>query len=742
MSFFSRRVLAVVILSALVTQGTAFAKNDNVGKGNSGNNASVGSSNDNSNRGNGNNGNGVGNTGPGNQGNDKPVGNAGGDHEGNNGNHDSGNCGDNGNHGSGNNGDNGNHGSGNNGDNGNHGSGNNGDNGNHGSGNNGDNGNHGSGNNGDNGNHGSGDQGTGSQGNGDTGTGNQGSGNQGSGDASNGSGSGAQSSPSNHGKFQFKLVPLIFGDFDSITRVYNQSGMVDSLFKELSDSDSVGILELDNFANGFKVVKQVDYNIGLGVAGVLTHTSLPGIGASIGIAPYGGTKVVFTNYTNDLAGLKEVKRHIPFKASEAQELQVGESVLLEQKGGLFIGAGISAYGLGIGGKVIIEGNFKTYVERLDNDKVLTGIFTDKVVGASLYTTAGILALSQNRIKEMSEGFNYIIDLSDETGRTAYEALLKGNLTQAEQVADLSPLRAVKRTETLQRKLVGNSRRLTLGIPFISLSTGEGLFLEHSYRVNHVDGLSTDMSYGIFQKSTTGRLLTRHSSTSQVFVGGTAETKDQDLGVVSKMSEGKFSWKYDDDHGTSGKFNRYLRKLKARTGLDEFLNVLVGEKEKLGYTEINFNVTYPDLYVRFLLGQGTTEDFSNDVQVRAHELMVEYFKDKVDEDRICPWNVGDASLSDIGAKICVKTYAKQIAKKTAQLIALLASSRGKQKDAAGFAKSLAKVGELIWSNPFLFRSMVEKGRACGLTAELNITGKRMTYMKRELVSKTDSSCAVR
>ncbi|MBI2522599.1 MAG: hypothetical protein HYV97_19420 [Bdellovibrio sp.] len=714
MSFLSRRMLSLVILCALATNGTAFAGNEDRTHGNSGNNSSTPSENNSSSAGNGqhgegNNGNGIGNTGPGNQGNDKPVGNAGGDN----------NC-DNGNHGSNDHGDNGNHGSGNNGDNGNHGSGNNGDNGNHGSGN------HGSGED-------SGNQGSGTQGSGDQGSGSQGSGDQ---------GSGTQSSENGRGKFQFKLVPLLFGDIDSVTRIYNMTGTENSLFKDSNDSDTLAILELDNFINGFKVVKQIDYNLGIGVAGVLTHTAVPGVGASLGIAPYGGSKVVFTNYASDELALKDMKRRVPFKANEAQELQVGESVLLDQKGGLFIGAGISAYGLGIGGKVIIEGHFKTYVERLSDDKVLTSIFTDKVMGGSLYTSIGILALSQNKIREMSEGFNYIIDLSDEDGSNAYEALLKGDLTLAEQVADLSPLRAVKRTETLQRKLVGNSRRLTLGIPFISLSAGEGLFLEHSYRVNHQDGLSTDMEYGIYQKSSSSRMLTHHKSVSQVFVGGTAETQDQTLGRISKIMEAKFNWKYDDDHGTSKKFQKYLRNLKGRTGLDEFLNVLIADKEKLAYTEVNFNLTYPDLYLRYLLAKGNEEDFANDVQIRAHELMVEYFKDQIDQDRICPWNVGSDNLSVIATKICVKTFAKQIAKKTAQFSLLAATTRAKQKEAKKFAKSLAHLGELIWSNPFLFRSLVEQGRKCGLTADLVITGKRISYLKRELVSKPDASCLMK
>ncbi|HAZ14902.1 MAG: hypothetical protein A2X86_21230 [Bdellovibrionales bacterium GWA2_49_15] len=751
MSFISRRILGLVIVSALLTQGTAFARNDGGGNGNSGNQSSTPSGNNSSNNddhgnshyGEGNNGNGVGNTGTGNQGNDKPVGNAGGDHDSD----------DNGN-GNGNDNENGHHGDGNNGNGvGNTGTGNQGNDkpvgnagGDHGSGTPGtDNPGSGTQGSGDPGtdNPGSGTQGSGdpgNQGSGDQGSGNQGSGTQGSGDQ--GSGSGAQSSESNRGKFKFKFVPLLFGDVDSITRIYNMSGMESTLFKDTSDSDTQGLVELDNYLNGFKVVKQIDYNLGVGVAGVLTHTYLPGIGASIGIAPYGGSKMVYTNYASDESALKDLKRRMPFKASEALELKVGESVLLDQKGGLFIGAGISAYGLGIGGKVIIEGHFKTYVERMTDEKVLASIFTDKVVGASVYTSAGILGLSQNRVRELSEGFNYIIDLSDETGRSAYEALVKGNLTQAEKVADLSPLRAVKRTETLQRKLVGNSRRLTLGIPFINLSVGEGLFLEHSYRVNHVDGLYTDMEYGIFQKSSSSRLITRHKSVSQVFVGGTAETKDQTLAVVSKLTEGKFSWKYDDDHGTSKKFNRYLRNLRGRTGLEEFLNVQIADKEKLGYTEINFNVTYPDLYVRYLLSQGRSDEFANNIQIRAHELMVEYFKDQVDQDRICPWNVGNDSLSAIGTKICVKTFAKQIAKKTAQLSALIVATRGKQKDGKKFAKSLANLGELIWSNPFLFRSLVEQGRKCGLSAELVMTGKRISYLKRELVSNSDSTCSVR
>jgi|GEM_PF-5368177 len=407
------------------------------------------------------------------------------------------------------------------------------------------------------------------------GGGNQG-GNEGNGqDNGSGSGSGGQGNgnnneqSSNKGKFSFKIVPLIFGDLDILTRTYNLTE------SETNKSNEEVILEFDNFSNGFKVIKQVDWNIGLGIAGILSHTSLPGVGVSIGLAPYAGSKVTFKNYVSDLKSLKNIERKIPFKSSRALSMKNGESVLFEQTGGLFFGVGIGAYGLGVGSKVVIEGNFKTKVERLLNSKVRVTVVSDSIKKASVHTGALIASISANKEAQLSDGISYIVDLNKEEGKKIYELMMSGDFTLAEIKSAANDNSSVTRVESVKTKLNTNLKRASIGIPFISLSNGSGITLEHSLTQNHLDGNLTESQYGIYQKSKNGQF-------------------------VSKDREARFLWSYDDDHGTSRKMSKYLKTLRGKTGLSEFLNIVVQDEEKLGYSEINLNVALPGTYLEALL----------------------------------------------------------------------------------------------------------------------------------------------
>gem|GEM_PF-6639566 len=112
---------------------------------------------------------------------------------------------------------------------------------------------------------------------------------------------------------------------------------------------------------------------------------------------------------------------------------------------------------------------------------------------------------------------------------------------------------------------------------------------------------------------------------------------------------------------------------------------------------------------------------------------------MDESRICPWNIGKDRLSSVGVSICTKTFAKQMAKKTNQIKGILRDASSSSANDKKFSKTMAKFGEVVWSNPFLFKQIVNRGIMCGLKANVEITGQRISKATKSLSIGDTTQC---
>ena len=687
----------------------------------------------NGNFGEGNNGNGVGNTPSGNQGNDGTNGNAGGDHNNNGGgDHNNNGGGDHNNNGGGdhNNNGGGDHNNNGGGDHNNNGGGDHNNNGG------GDHNNNGGG---DHNNNGGGDHNN--DGGGDHN--NDGGGDHNNDGGSNGGGTNNNTTTTTKSdKWKVKLFPVVFGDYDVMKKIINLSAtsgtgneslvgttgcVPHTRINEIPNTPlSVKTVTLDETSGGYMIERHMNYTVGLGAGAIFTNTAWSKFGIPVGVSAIKDAKTTFIKYVDDLRDEKETSYKIPFSAQELNDLKVGESVFYETEGGIVFG-GAAGYGplAAIGTTYVTQGGFRYFIEKEGCDTVKLQIMKDKINSAAVYAGNILTSISAEKLKDLSSGFSFRIYIGDKNAAHAYEEALKGDLTLLQNLAADTTDSSVQKVQTTEVRIDGSSKKFLFGLPFMWRKTETGQYVEASNVDYHEDDTKQVSTYGIFQKENKARLIGKHKEKAETFYGGIAELKDNYKGTTTSDYNGAFEWKYENDWGKTWKLRSAISELNNDTGLNEYLQINVpGEnQDNLGYIELKAKVELPKIYVDALM-----ESSNKNVGLRS--LKDEAIKQL---DNFC-------NLDQQDQRNCVETNKKKIDEKFIKISnSLQTMSKFVKVDPKAFAKAFAGFGEQIWTNQFIFKAVVNKGKTCGLTFTQDISGKRLSYVKKVFKFGPDTNC---
>src|SRR5690606_8668179 len=104
-------------------------------------------------------------------------------------------------------------------------------------------------------------------------------------------------------------------------------------------------------------------------------------------------------------------------------------------------AGLGPVGLGTARSAF--GTWEVYVEKVGANRAYVKMTRGKLDSFSLFTNVSIISLSKSDFKSSDDGFSYLLDLSTDTGRKAYEDMIRGNILASESLVASKPQNLVE-----------------------------------------------------------------------------------------------------------------------------------------------------------------------------------------------------------------------------------------------------------------------------------------------------------
>ena len=561
-------------------------------------------------------------------------------------------------------------------------------------------------------------------------------------------------------QFNVKLLPIGFGNYSVFTKVINLKPTALNNYQTkyhhaprscgptILEQDLVATpltadrLEYGHYDNGFKVIRSMKYHIGMGVGSTISHGDLSWLGVSFGVSAVKSGEVVFTRYVapnknnSILKNYKKIRKKIPFKAAEFSHWNLGESVSYLTEGGVLLKAGVGFKPLfGIGTKYLLSGGWKYYIKKVTCDSIILKVLKTKVRTGSAHSGTLFVTLTASQMKNMGNGFKYSINLSNEVAVKAYEEALTGKMDLLQELAADPLEQSVTRVESVKVSTQGRRKKLSLGIPYLFLRKQSARLYQYQdieFYKNQTEKIS---HYGIYLRDKKSTTITKHKNRQVVFYGGIAELKDNANNMLTNDYSGVFGFSYENDWGKAWKLNSAINEINVDSGLNNYTKArlpqgIVG-KTKLGYIEVNTKVKFPKKYLDSLMEMSAVNDHAFDVhRERSLKALEKYLSDNNDPDRLCPANLGSTSISERGVKRCSKKLKKEIniAYKiiTSSLQRMYLILKTDKKE---FAHSIARMGERMVKNRFIFQEFFKLGKKCGVSLQYKIFGTEISYFNK-------------
>jgi hypothetical protein len=520
----------------------------------------------------------------------------------------------------------------------------------------------------------------------------------------------------------YSVRPFFLYDLFNITRIFNLT--------QHSSEFQNNEIEFNRFEKGFIVQKYFQLSLGLGANTGFSFSNVQGLQSlvnfSIGLMPIKERTTLFSYYVPKKEDLRVEKRHIPFNADKLKNWNIGDNVFYQSSGGAVFLASAGIPFLSVGATITLEGSWNYYLEKLDDHKVF--INATRVTTKSAMAFLGTVALSigENFLKNNGIGFSYEVDLSNEQAAMAYKDMLKGNIVPMQEMANDDRNFSVINVENQNSKFMGKAKILSLGFPLVKLTSSKGNYYSLSQSHYLDGGLKVENEYGIYSREVFGMLLTRHKNRIKSFYGGVTKISNAKNELLSLDNKIQFSWNFEKDHFKSHSFNKAINEIIQDTGLN-FLKIKSFETENLGYARINLKVDADAQFTNALTGANRSIIFEN-IQNDLFTNIDNYFEGS-DIYNLCHMEKLIRSC-----KSHYKAESKNALDKIIELTADLKYQIGKNNKE--FAQSYAKIGELSWKNPFLFKAIFEQMKKCGSTLSYEVSGEKISQYRLKLETPLD------
>lgn len=377
----------------------------------------------------------------------------------------------------------------------------------------------------------------------------------------------------------------------------------------------------------------------------------------------------------------------------------GDSITYLNTGGVIFSAGTGLGYVGVGASAIAQGTWETYIEKVDNERVYVKITKGKLTSLSASVGVAIVQLSETAFRNSDDGFSYLYNLSTETGRKAYEDVVRGNVIASDMISKKRPRNLVEKAPVLKVstfKSLNTGRFLgaSMGLPIIWNSAyTKGNINSYSTTDFHINNKTARVHYGIYSETKNFQLWNRHRETDLMFYGAKYIVNSPDGNEAGTF--GRYSFAYRNEKATERKVTKAIAGLIQHTGIDD-LNVDIPDDNDLGYAGIEFNTTLTEDNTKRLMAVASqqNENYFNTIADRY----IRDYRSRGDVYNYCPGPATSLCWNHLESE--THEAMSDMHKYLEEMTVL------KTQDAKAYSAAYGRFGRAMAKNHFAYRTALE------------------------------------
>jgi len=460
-----------------------------------------------------------------------------------------------------------------------------------------------------------------------------------------------------------------------------------------------------DYRSGFQVSKHHDLTVGIGAAVRWFYENPTNLShevwAAVGIIPIKGSTYQSVSYIKNLQEMDKLEnRAIPMDPKTFTGWSSGDSVSFTSKGGIifFGSAGIGPVGASVA--KISQGSYETYVQKMDEKFVLVRLTKLKLESLSAQVGVSVVSIGASKFDQVADGMSYKIDVTSEMGKMAYSDLIRGNVAAIEKLV-YDGADYVKKYDSFNSTQIGRFKNSFFGLPIVlNTQTQEGKIYEVDQGNLYYEGTKTNAHYGVYLKDRKTKVFGKHFERTQSFYGASYNILSMKGELKSKGHFGQFVWSAETDASTRRRARNAIEDLVQLTGLRDALPVVLPTDErKLGYTDIDFSVTFSEAQTQRMVDLAGSLGFTKISKGAAAKARA-YFNRTNDPDGLC------TTANPQDGTSCSETVISAAEQGGRELVEKLTQMKKSWADDKAFVKAYADFGKIISRNQFLFQTALD------------------------------------
>ena len=205
---------------------------------------------------------------------------------------------------------------------------------------------------------------------------------------------------------------------------------------------------------------------------------------------------------------------------------------------------------------------------------------------------------------------------------------------------------------------------------------------------------------MYLKDKKTRIFNKHFERTLSFYGATYNVLTAKNEKKTSGHFGQFVWSAETDASTHRRLGNAIDDLVKITGLGEALKVNLPDERKLGYTDVDFSLTFTEEQTKKMIDSAELYGMKK-IAANAAAKARAYFKVTDDADQIC-----EVVTSNDQPNNCPADTESQSYSGAEEMVSKLKLMKKNWNDEKEFVKTYADFGKIISRNQFLFQSAME------------------------------------
>lgn len=481
-------------------------------------------------------------------------------------------------------------------------------------------------------------------------------------------------------------------------------------------------INTDIYGSGFLVTLRKSF---FGTASAVGSKWFPSseIWTSVGVGPVKNDFSLVSSTINKMSELDEVKeKRLPDSYDEVNRWKVADSAYWESDGGVALYIGTGTVPIGIGLFTVATGGWVNFFQKTGPNRVYVERSKRKIRSVSFGVGVGRPSIGVEKQFAEQKGYSYEFVLDNQQSIEAFERFMAGDMTKAQELEKVEKS-GVNKIASLKDSSTGWARSFSLSTPFIpilSFKTSSGNSYDEAEE-NTVWDEHITTGTGAYVKQRNIFLAGKQLNESRSFVGGKVTKTSPTVEGTSASEEffGNFKYSYQSNWGQEKRLRKYVKKVKALTGItSETCATVPSFEDTLGFNQVSLELNLSDEYIQELVGLRPGSSGTNLLK-KIKTAALNYQSDKGLTD-YC--NAADDDQYD---QRCDAVPAESVNTVFANLETYSKNMKKNYADKKEFAKNLTKFGQEIWKSPYVFKAFFERGKLCGQEFKFEISGQRLT-----------------